>query len=178
MANTNPFKVGDPVAFEHLGYEKTGEIIELADGKVRVKDGRGLMYRYAPENISHLGDPVVKDPKVPAPAAAKPQATSTQPIKTKPMEKNEEAAPAVAKAKAPKAPKAAPAAGTADAETVKKILGLTCKKHQKLYLLLDSGCTKEEICAHMKANFGEVSNARKMYAESAEKTAEAKALLA
>ena len=178
MENTNPFKVGDPVAFEHLGYEKTGEIIELADGKVRVKDKRGLMYRYAAENISHLGDPIVKDPKVPA------QETSPKPQELQTNNTNQSTTVTMATkenvAKAAKAPKEAKPAevSTADAATIKKIMGLTCKKHQRIFLLADSGCTKEEISKHAKANFGEISNARKMYAESVEKTAAAKALMA
>ena len=171
MANTEPFKVGDPVAFEHMGMEKKGTIVELLDGKARVKDERGYMYRYASENISHAGNPIVRNPQVPSPQTAETKTNNTN----QPTTMTKEAT--TKEPKAPKTPKAAEKS-TADAATIQKIVALSgAKKHQRIFLLLDAGCTKEEVSEHGKCNFGEISNARKMYAESADKTAAAKALL-
>lgn len=167
------FKIGDPVAFEHLGNETKGTILELmGDGRIRIKDTRGYIYRYAAGNVSHDGDPIVKNPKVPEPAAATKQEIKPNNTKSTTMEPKEVAV------KATKAPKAAPAAGTANAETIAKIAGLTCKKHQRIFLLLDAGCSKEETMQHAKCNAGEVSNVRKMYGDNEKRVAEAKALVA
>lgn len=162
------FKEGDKVDFDHLGEAKTGTVLAPAgDGKVRIKDSRGYQFRYAPENVRVAGTP--------APKAAIVENTETttinQPTTTEPMAKKKEDAP-----KAAKAPKetAAPVS-TGDH---KAIVALNCKKHQRIFLLLDAGASKEEIMKLAGCNAGEISNAKKMYAESIEKTATAKALLA
>ena len=178
MSTKKPFKVGDPVVYEHLGMAKTGNIIELLDGeKARIKDERGYVYRYGIENISHAGDPIVTNPQVPAPKQTTTQ-SNTKPMTEKATTPEAAAEKVVVKStKTPKEPKAVETS-TADPATIEKIVSLTgCKKHQRIFLLLSIGCTKEEVAAHGKCNFGEISNARKMYAESEEKAAAAKALL-
>ena len=168
MSNETPFKVNDPIAFEHMGMKKTGTVIELLDlGKVRVKDNRGLEYRYESSLVKHAAAPAVKPAPAPEPVASAADTTPetedkniNQPKTTKTMAKKELEV------------------GTADAAQVEKIKALECRKHQRIFLLIDAGCNKEEISKHAGCNFGEISNARKMYRGSEEKTAAAKALLA
>lgn len=167
-----PLKTGDPCAFEHQGRNLKGTVLEvLPDGRIRVKDERGYMYRYQPENVRHVGEPAKPQVPIPPPQPQDSSNSNTNNQTTEPMAKKKEDAP-----KAAKAPKetAAPVS-TGDH---KAIVALNCKKHQRIFLLLDAGASKEEIMKLAGCNAGEISNAKKMYAESIEKTATAKALLA
>ncbi len=162
------FKTGDPVEFDHMGNKKEGTVLDvLGDGKVRIKDTRGYQYRYQPENVFRPGTM----PKLEA--APAPQKQETQSINT-----NNQNQPPMAKTngKGSKADAVAtPSAASADQK--KKIQSLTCKKHQRIFLLIDAGCEKEEIMKLASCNAGEISNVRKQYLDPA-KAETAKALLA
>lgn len=191
---TTEFKEGDKVDFDHLGEAKTGTVLTPAsDGKVRIKDSRGYQFRYSPENVRMAGEPrpapaqpatdasatvhataQPADPATPAPQPQESETTNTNqstPDDTMAKKAKEAATKA---AKEPKAPKAAPATGTID---TKAIQALTCKKHQRIFLLQQLGCEKIEIMKLAGCNPGEISNVKKMYAAKPERATEAKALL-
>lgn len=175
-----PFKEGDQVEFEHVGRDHEGTIIEVLPDKVRIKDTRGYMYRYNPENVWHKGEP-----KPSSPAETDSSNSNTNNLNSNTMAKKK-TAPQSAKATAPKAEKTN---GNGKAEVVaasnpvldgdkKKIAALTCKKHQRIWLYHSLGLSKEEVMQLSDCNAGEISNVRKAYAEKPEKVKAAKALLA
>ena len=169
-------KTGDPVEFEHVGFDKEGTIIEiLPDGKIRIKDTRGYLYRYPPEKVRAKGTPnpspyqpqtentTATNAAVPTPQT---ETTNTNNQNQKTMAKKETSGTEVATTPNP-----------ATEEQKKKIKALTCKKHQRIFLLMDLGLEKEEIMKVASCNAGEISNVRKQYADKG-KADVAKALLA
>jgi hypothetical protein len=183
-------KEGDAVEFEHAGRDIEGTVIEvLPDGKLRLQDSNNYKYRYPPEKVRAKGfqKPVptaeVPAPQLPAnadtPATNADSSTSnTNQLNSDPMAKKKEVAAKVAQTKKAATPKATEAPGTAI--DTKKIKELTCKKHQRIFLLMESGCDKAQIMKDAGCNAGEISNVKKQYADpaNADKVATAKALLA
>ena len=164
-----PLKEGDPVEFEHIGRDLKGTILEImADGKVRVKDERGYLYRYLPENVRLAGTPK------PAPAPILPvdssnSNTNNQTTDTMAKKKSAEKAPAAKNGNGDSNP--------ALSDQKKAIAALTCKKHQRIYLYHALGLDKGEVMQLAGCNAGEISNVRKDYAVKPEKVEAAKALL-
>ena len=161
---TQKFNEGDKVEFTHLGEPKTGTVlVSQGDGRIRIKDARGYIFRYQPENVYPVGGlhaaPIIEKEIENQPI--------NQPIKTEPMAKKEKVAPQVEAAVSPSKP----------AIDTKKIAALTCKKHQRIFLLMEAGCDKGEIMKAAGCNAGEISNVKTMYAAKPERVAEAKALL-
>ena len=70
-----------------------------------------------------------------------------------------------------------PASSPIDEEKLKKIKALECKKHQRIFLLMEMGMEKEDIMKAAGCNAGEISNVKKQYAD-ATKAEAARALLA
>ena len=163
-----PLKTGDPCAFEHQGRDLKGTVLEvLADGRIRVKDERGYMYRYQPENVRHIGEQAKPQVPIPAPQPQDSSNSNTNNQTTDTMAKKEKPAKAEA-----------PATNPALVEQAKKIAALTCKKHQKIYLLHSAGLEKADVLKYAGCNAGELSNVRKDYSDKPEKVKAAEALLA
>ena len=176
--NTTIFKEGDKVDFEHVGRDLTGTVLEvLPDGRIRVKDERGYMYRYQPENVHPAGTPKVAP--TPATEATDSSNTNTNNSNTTTMAKKKgaEKAPA-AKNGNGKVEAKAKATNPALAEQAKKIAALTCKKHQRIYLLHSAGLEKADVMKYAGCNAGELSNVRKDYRDKPEKVKAAESLLA
>lgn len=162
------FKEGDKVEFEHVGRDLTGTIIEImADGKVRVKDNRGYMYRYHPENVRPAGAPKV----TPTPDSSNTN-TNNQISDTMAKKKDAEKKPAK------KEEEATTTTNPALVKQAEKIAALTCKKHQRIYLLHSAGLEKADVMKYASCNAGELSNVRKDYSDKPEKVKAAEALLA
>lgn len=171
-------KEGDKVEFEHIGRDLTGTIIEvLADGKVRVKDTRGYMYRYSPENVRPAGTPKQPEPRAQTTDSSNTN-TNNQNPNTMAKKKDAPKQKAEPKAKATNETAEATSANPALAEQAKKIAALTCKKHQKIWLLHSRGMDKADVMKYAGCNPGEISNVRKAYGEAPDKVAAAEALLA
>lgn len=176
-----PFKEGDQVEFEHVGRDLEGTVIEILPDKIRVKDTRGYMYRYSPENVRHKGEP-----KPAEQTTTDSSNTNTNNLNSETMAKKK-AAPQSAKAAAPKAekkngngngkPAEKKASNPALDEQKKKIVQLSAKKHQKIWLLHSLGLEKVEVMQLAGCNAGEISNVRKLYSEKPEKVKAAEALL-
>lgn len=150
--------VGDQVEFEQVGFRHKGEIKEVyGDGKYRVVSNTGYYYRVSEDQF--------REPEVDTPVS-KPS-VSTAPKTATPVQKP---------APVPFEPKPLPEGAKADPALVQRILGLSCLKHQRVFLLLEAGCDKTEICTIIKCNFGEISNVRKQYTDEAKQSA-ARALL-
>lgn len=161
---TKERKKGDVVEFDHVGFPHKGTIEELLpEGKYKVKDTAGYIYRLTEGAFKKEGAAAVEAAPEAAPTTAESQTTNINNQSQEPMAKKEKAASA--------------AASTADAEQVKKIKALECKKHQRIYLLMAAGCDKGEIMKHAGCNLGEISNVKKQYGD-ATKVATAKALMA
>lgn len=185
------FKEGDKVEFEHIGNDMEGTIIEVLSDKVRIKDARGYLYRYSPENVRHKGEPkptaeITSDSsKAQATTHTDSSNTNTNNQTTDTMAKKAQAEKKPAKASAPKAEKTndngkAEVVATTNpalAEQAKKIVALTCKKHQKIWLLHSAGLEKADVMKYAGCNAGEISNVRKSYADKPEKVKAAEALL-
>lgn len=170
-----PLKTGDPCAFEHQGRNLKGTVLEvLPDGRIRVKDERGYMYRYQPENVRHVGEPAKPQVPIPPPQPQDSSNSNTNNQTTEPMAKKKDAPQAKAKAD----PKAETTTNPALIEQAKRIAALTCKKHQKIYLLHSAGLEKADVMKYAGCNAGELSNVRKDYSDKPEKVKAAEALLA
>ena len=166
-----PLKEGDKVDFEHAGRDLTGTVLEvLADGKIRVKDERGYMYRYLLENVRHIGEPAKPQVPIPAPPPEDASNSNTNNQTTEPMAKK-------AKAGNGKVEAEATASNPALEAQKKKIAALTCKKHQRIWLYHSMGLDKGDVMKLAGCNAGEISNVRKDYAVKPEKVEAAKALL-
>src|SRR3990167_7901082 len=166
-------KEGDKVDFEHVGRDLTGTVLEvLPDGKVRVKDERGYMYRYQPENVRMAGTP---KPTAPTTDSSNSN-TNNQNQQTMAKKKDAPKQKAEPKAKATngngKAEVAAASNPALDGQK-KAIAALTCKKHQRIYLYHAAGLQKEEVMKLAGCNAGEISNVKKLYADKPEKIKEA-----
>ena len=160
-------KKDDLVQFEHVGRILHGTVTEVKDGKVRIRTHDNYYYRIPESEVQLEGtqqstiinqqsttDTMAKKKTAPAKKAAAPKKQSVAPTVVVP-----------------------PTNGSGSGVDTKAIKALTCKKYQKLILLIAAGCTKEEIMEAGGANAGEVANARKFFTTAPEKVAEAKALL-
>lgn len=63
-----------------------------------------------------------------------------------------------------------------DTTAVSAILALTCKRHQKVWLLHKTGMKQSEIARQMGTNAGHVGNVMRDYREHPEKAEKAEAL--
>lgn len=154
-------KDGDTITFKHAGIEIVGKVTELLpEGRARIAGTDG--YKYIVKTADTKKELSKEKDKL--------EKTKNKPNKTKSMTEKttspkEETTPA-------------PAVASPELEAQKKkILALTCKKHQRIWLIYSLGLEKAEVLSLAKCNAGELHNARKRYAEKPELVEKAKALL-
>lgn len=152
--NMEQFKKGDHVKFTHDGDTLDGLIVEVRDNKKAIVTTDDE-YNYSVD-ISELQFF---------------KTTNKDLSGQEPMAKNKKENP-IKKMEVVSTPST-----ISNQDVKKKIVALTCKKHQRIYLLHSIGVDKKEISQLAGANAGEIYNALKSYNENPAKAETAKSLL-